>query len=141
MTYASQQDLIIRFGEEEITQLSDRNRDGAIDVDVLTTALNDADHEIDSYLAGNYILPLPEVPPLLVRLAADIARYRLFDDVVPDEVRNRYTDAVRLLRGLADGSVSLGISTASAPGATGEVIAVVPSNPSNWSRSPNGGIR
>jgi phage gp36-like protein len=50
-------------------------------------------------------------PVVLVRLAADMARYRLYDDGVPDTVRQRYEDAVSLLKRMASGEVQVAGST------------------------------
>lgn len=140
MTYASQQDLINRFGERELIELTDRSASGLIDDSVVAVALSDADHEVDSYLYLRYDLPLSPVPPLLVRLGADIARYRLYDDAVSDEVRNRYEDAVALLKRLADGTVSLGVEQPAADNGE-QVVSVMSESSSVWRRGPGGGIR
>lgn len=111
MTYAVQADLVDRFGTEELAQRTDRSNGTVIDTVVLGRALADADAEADSYLATRYALPLKTTPVVLVRLCSDIARYRLYDDGVPDTVRNRYQDAVALLKRLASGEVQLAGST------------------------------
>ena len=107
MTYATQQDLIDRFGEAELAMRTDRVDGLTIDTAVLGRALADADAEINAYLAVRYSLPLATTPVDLPRLAADIARYRLYDDGIPDAVRQRYEDAVSLLKRLASGDVKL----------------------------------
>lgn len=140
MTYATQQDLIDRFGEEEIINRTDRSGTGSIDATVVDLALADADDEINGYLGQQYELPLASVPSLLNRLAADIARYRLYDDAASDEVRNRYKDAVSLLTSIARGNVSLGMPS-TGPADTGEAVTVTPAAGSVWGRSGNGGLR
>lgn len=112
MTYATQQDLIDRFGSQELIELTDRASTGAIDATVITRALNDADAEINGYLAGRYSLPLATTPPALSRMACDIARYRLYEDRATEAVTQRYKDAVRFLDGIAKGLVSLGLNAA-----------------------------
>ncbi len=107
MTYATQADLTDRFGAVELAQLTDRASGQVIDTAVLDRALADADAEINSYLASRYALPLASTPTVLVRLAADMARYRLHDDRVTEAVRARYQDAVSLLKRLASGEVRL----------------------------------
>lgn len=123
MTYATQSDLTDRFGAVELAQLTDRTNGAVVDVAVLGRALADADAEIDSYLATRYTLPLASTPPMLVRLAADIARYRLFDDRTTEAVRQRYQDAVSLLKRLASGEVRLD-GAATPPPAAGNAVAV-----------------
>lgn len=120
MPYATQQDLIDRFGEDELIQLTDRDGDGAIDADVMDTALTDADAEIDGYLATKYQLPLATVPGVITQLACDVARYRLYDEHATEQVRNRYKDAVAFLTRLSRGEVSLGLATPPAS-SSGEV--------------------
>ena len=117
MTYATQQDLIDRFGPEELSQLTDRGSGTVIDASVVNRALADADAEIDGYLATRYALPLSSVPGILQLVACNIARYRMLGESTTDEARNRYADAVRWLKGLATGTVQL-------PGAAGLTPAV-----------------
>ena len=112
MTYATQTDLVDRFGETELAQRTNRVDGLTINTVVLARALADADAEIDSYLAIRYALPLGSTPVVLVRMAADLARYRLYDDGVPDTVRQRYEDAVALLKRMASGEVKVAGSAA-----------------------------
>lgn len=109
MTYATQQDMIERFGSQEIVQLTDRANTGSIDATVLAQALADADAEIDGYLASRYVLPLNSVPPVLVRLACDIARYNLYDEHATDQVKERYQNARDFLTQIGTGKISLGV--------------------------------
>ncbi|TCS70678.1 phage gp36-like protein [Sulfuritortus calidifontis] len=109
MAYATAAELATRYGEDELIQLTDRAGSGVMDTAVVQRALDDAEAEIDGYLASRYLLPLPTVPALLARIACDIARYRLWEDRASDEVRARYEDARRLLENLSSGRVSLGL--------------------------------
>jgi phage gp36-like protein len=111
MPYATKQDLIDRFGEPELIELTDRDDSGAIDDTVLDQALADAQEEIDTYVGARYRLPLESTPQILVRWCADIARYHLYDDAAPEQVQKRY-DAVRgSMKMLAEGKTSLGLDT------------------------------
>ena len=114
MPYATKQDMIDRFGEEELIQLTDRSNAGVIDDQVLNRAIADADAEIDGYLGGRYALPLAIVPVSLGRIAADVTRYYLYEDAATDHVRQRYEDAVRFMRAVGEGKVSLGIDASGA---------------------------
>ncbi|GIX31373.1 MAG: hypothetical protein KatS3mg124_1845 [Porticoccaceae bacterium] len=104
MPYATLEDLHARFGAQEIDAMAARSADPA---QALDQALADADAEIDGYLAARYRLPLPVVPAALVRIACDIARYRLWSERASEEVRRRYEDARRFLEALARGDVRL----------------------------------
>lgn len=137
MAYATLADLIDRYGEAELTQLTDRLGLAAPDAAMAGRALDDASAEIDGYLAVRYALPLATVPSVLLRVCADIARYRLWDDRASEEVRRRYEDARRLLERLASGDVSLGLPAAtSAPLALAEAR---PGNPRLFTRSETDG--
>jgi len=107
MTYATQADMVDRFGEAEVAQRTNRTDGLTIDTAVLERALTDADAEINSYLAAHYSLPLPSTPAVLVRLACDIARHSLYDVAVTETIRTRYEDVVSLLRRFASGDVRL----------------------------------
>jgi phage gp36-like protein len=109
MSYTTLQELVDRYGEERLVQLTDRSMAEVIDQAVLLRAIADADAEIDGYLAARYRLPLASVPPVLTRIAPDIVFYRLHSDEAPEEVRTRYEDARRLLEGISRGSVGLGV--------------------------------
>lgn len=112
MIYASPLDLVERFGEPEVRQLTDRAEPPAGDMDeaVAASALADASAEIDAYVGAAYGLPLPSVPDVLRRICCDIARYLLWEDQATEEIRRRYEDAIRLLERISKGVATLGFS-------------------------------
>lgn len=110
MAYATLSDLIARFGEAELIQLTDRQGDGIVDQAVIDQALADAGAVIDGYLAGRYSLPLVSVPPILVGYACDLARARLYTDAAPEIVLKRESDALKFLALAAQGKINLGSS-------------------------------
>ena len=109
--YATQQDMIDRYGSDELIQLTDRSNGGAIDATVLDAVLTDASAEMDGYLGARYSLPLTTTPPALVPICCQIARYFLYDDAAPDMVKARYQDSVTFLQNLSKGIVQLGIDS------------------------------
>ncbi|MCX8016619.1 MAG: DUF1320 domain-containing protein [Rhodocyclaceae bacterium] len=109
MSYATPAMLAVRVGAERLIEITDRMGAGAVDAAVAGKALMDAAAEIDGYLAVRYTLPLATVPPMLARLACAIARYRLWEDLASERVRQEYEDARRVLEQLARGQVSLGL--------------------------------
>lgn len=117
MAYAAVADMVARFGDLEVIQITDRNQDGMIDEDVAQVALEDATAEINAYL-GRFKRPFDDVPPILTRLCCDIARYRLTAAngvLITEEIRNRYKiDVLDLLRAIAKGEVQLGVDDAGA---------------------------
>lgn len=115
--FATKDDMVRRFGQREVIQLTDREFTGAIDDQVLQSALDAADAEVCGYLASRYQLPLVATPRLLVDYACDIARYRLTGTEVQStpDIETRYNHAVRYLGKVAVGDIGLGIDTQGAP--------------------------
>ena len=120
MPYVARQDLIDRFGEQEILQLTDKVDPpaGAIDDTVLGRAIADADGVIDAHLVGRYALPLASVPKILVRYACDLTRYFLWEDSASEPVMRAYKAAMAFLEAIAKGTASLGLDAANQPVAT-----------------------
>lgn len=109
--YASEADLVERFGAEEITDVSG-DGSGELDSVRVARALTDADAEIDASLAGRYALPLAAVPPLLKRLACDLARETLYLGAVPEHVADRAKAARAILASIAAGRMRFEIPEA-----------------------------
>lgn len=100
MAYLTQEQFSQRFGATELVDLLS-NGAGFEDVE------QDAASLINGYLTARYSLPLSSVPTLVAGWAADIARFKLWDDHAPEEVRKRYEDALAQLKLLAQGVISL----------------------------------
>lgn len=131
MPYATQQDLVDRFGEEELIQLTDRTNIpvSAIDPVVVERAIEDASALIDGYLQKVLALPLAVVPPVLVKSAADIARYYLHGKSADKEsaVTRAYNEAVSFMRDVSKGVVQLSAGGETpAPAGGGSVKASAP---------------
>lgn len=112
MTYATQADMALAFGDDELIELTDRARPpvGAIDVAVLARALAAADALANNYLAVRYQVPLGTVPAVLVEACCDIARYELTRGPglrATDEIKDRYNQRVTWLRDVSKGTATL----------------------------------
>lgn len=121
MPYIDGTGLRQRFGEQEIDDLigADNDADPVVtgDVEKLGRACEDATTLIDGYMASRYSLPLASVPDIVVNWAADIARFRLWDDHAPEEVRRRYEDTLEQLQQLSKGIIALPPGSDGAPAA------------------------
>ena len=112
MAYATAQDMIDRFEETVLKQVTDPEAQ-EIQGPALTRSLEDASDEIDGYLQSRYTLPLDPAPRILRILSSNIAMYRLLvlrplGDI--EDARKRYEDAIKFLTRVAAGEVSLGLS-------------------------------
>lgn len=134
MNYATQQDLVDRFGERELVELTDPDL-LAVQAPRVARALDDAQAFIDSFVGRVYALPLtgcvkpaPVVgdphatalvaPPQLTRIAVDVARYYLYKDVAPEqEVYLRYKAAEKELQAIASGHAVVSCPWGGKPGA------------------------
>lgn len=102
MNYATEAQLIARFGQGEVAQLKSMHSDGELAV---YNALADATNQINSYLSVRYHTPVNS--EYLTVIACNIARYRLwiFDPI--DEVETRYKEDIAYLKDVANGKANL----------------------------------
>lgn len=124
MMYATVSDMVSRFGEQEIIELSnlDLSQDIEIDQAAVERALTDASAEIDGYLAARYRLPVTGEVRLLSQMCTDIARFRLQKGVSTEQARQRYEDAVDTLKRISAGTMNLPLQAP--PPAIGEPVVV-----------------
>ena len=140
MEYAAIPDLVARFGERELIELTDTDALAQVQAAKVDVALGDAHAYVDGYVGKAYRLPLAGcakpapvpgnvaavemvAPPVLTRLVCDVARYYLYDDLAPEhEVYLRFKAATKDLEAIAAGDVKLACPWGGAPGAalTGE---------------------
>jgi phage gp36-like protein len=130
MAYATVQDLIDRFSEQELVELTDLDNLPPTTVDEarVTQAIDDAANVIDGYIGQVYRLPLrgcadpdnPGVytpPPQLTRLCCDLARFYLHKDRAPDrEVSSRAKASRDELDLIARGKTQLACPLGGEPG-------------------------
>lgn len=111
MAYCTRDNLVQRFGATEIDDLLDRDNNSSDDTDTLAQTIADADALIDGYVSSQYAAPLSPVPQIIRYLSCDITRFMLWDDSAPDEVRQRYNDAIARLKDISKGIMTLPDST------------------------------
>ena len=122
LRYATVADMLARFSEAELIQLSDPSG-GAVNATRIDTKLDDAQATIDGWIGQVYRLPLlgcakplttpggvPDrvTPPQLLRIACDLARFWLREFVDEDsDVYRRYQAAMQELKAIAEGRAQL----------------------------------
>lgn len=142
------QDLIDRFGETELCELSDRQNFSVINETVIDRAIADATADVESYLnatglfernnEGDLIYTFSEnVPKSLIIRICDIARYYLHDDVVTEIVEKRYNQSIDWLKMVAKNPAMLtGETNLNANHGVNSGIAVMPNpTPDMWKMS------
>lgn len=132
MTYATVSDLVTRFGNMALAQLTGQGEVPADEPEeaVLTAVLVDATETIDGYAAGRYKTPLCPVPAPVRRWCADIAVYYLYVATgnVPDDVRKAFEDAMAGLKDMSKGVITFqceGAVSESAP-SSGDIMVSMP---------------
>lgn len=110
MPYCTQTDILEQISLNELVALTDDAGGGTVDASVVTRAIADADAEIDSYAASRYTVPFSPPPAIIRKTSVEIAVYNLFARRrgAPDHRKQRYDNAVKFLRSIANGEVSLG---------------------------------
>ncbi|MXV35837.1 MULTISPECIES: DUF1320 domain-containing protein [unclassified Saccharibacter] len=126
MAYATLDDLIERFGRGEIASTNpDRNVPrGTLDGERVTRILTDVSSTMDSYLQRRYVVPVSPIPPVLVRVCCQLARFDLAlgtANVPSEQIRSGQQAAMAWLRDIGAGKATL------------DAVAVV-DNSESWSR-------
>ncbi len=135
MPYVTRADLTARYTEALLRELTDRTSpyaDAIVDA-VLDQAIASADGVIDGYLSGRYSLPLAVVPSLLTDIAARLVLAALHIVTVPEKIMRDQQDAMRCLRDIASGAVTLDVGGAPVPAAA-PVGIVVTASPALYGR-------
>ena len=112
MSYCTKADLEEQISAVELIELADDEGTGAADDSVVARAIADADAEIDSYCGGRYSVPFSPVPVMIRKLSVDLAIYNLYSRrsvlAISEERQKRYDNALRFLRDVSRGLISLG---------------------------------
>ncbi len=101
--YANRDDLVLRYGELEVSQL-ERTLTASESVN---SYIEDASDIADGYIGVIYDVPLIHPPKNLKIYICDIARFLLWRAKASDQVRQRYEDAISFLKRVADGKATL----------------------------------
>lgn len=114
MPYVTTQQLVDRFGVDELIQITNHTDPSATTVNEtrVANAVADIDALVNASLAARYALPLTTVPLVLLNIAADLVRARLYGDRIPNHIGEREKAALKLLDKIAGGTLALGLDAA-----------------------------
>ena len=109
MPYATQQDMLTRYGLPRLVQLTDINSPqvGELVPTVLASRLDDASAEIDGYLAGRMATPLVTVPAVIKLLCCRLAYYLLLGASASEIDQADVKAARAYLASVAKGEIAL----------------------------------
>ncbi len=120
MAYATQADLLQVMTLEQLIQLTDDQKTGKVNPVVVADALEKASGKVEAYSRARYKTPL-QPADTIVEITRDIAVYALFGrrpGKMRDEVRQRYEDAIGLLKDISTGKASFDQPVADLPQST-----------------------
>ena len=119
MAILTQAELEARLGVDDLARLANRDATAGEEATAITTALSDAEAEVLGYVRLVATLPLVDVPDILKRLTAVIARYNLWRRDTPADhpAYISYKDSVKELQAIASGQIALPIVSGSNTGA------------------------
>ena len=117
MVYTSRTLLEQAFSASAILRLVDDEKAGTIGATALariTAAITQAEHEVNAYCRKHYLVPFTTTPPIVEKLATDLAGFYLFrrrmaEVGVPDEIKDLRADAIKQLEQIAKGLLELGV--------------------------------
>jgi phage gp36-like protein len=117
-SYAMPSDMVASYPARDLVQLTNEDPTvTTVNASFLQTFLDQAARMIDSFIESRFSLPLKTVPEPLRIMCLDMAMYRMqslrpLHDI--EDARKRYDDALKMLRAIADGKLTLGLDAAGA---------------------------
>lgn len=125
MAYATSDDLVARFGMDELLAIADRDRDDEPDSDVVDGALVKASDVIDSYIGTRYALPLTTTSTVLKGICEDLARHGLYTVEPPKIVVDNRDAAIAMLKDISRGTAALGVPAPASADAASSGITIL----------------
>lgn len=105
--FATREDMVAKFGENEIAGLEDPDNTGTPSSTFTQGALTDATEYLMSMLAVRYSFPLPNVPSPLRNFTCDYARWLLYSTKPTDEVTYRAEKATEWAKRVSEAKAEL----------------------------------
>lgn len=128
MHYCTRADIGKAIPELTLTQLSNDDPTAELpDESVIEDGVRQAEELVDGYLRGRYDLPLDPVPSVLRDAVVYLTRHWLYqrrpEGAIPEAVKDSRRDTLKLLEGIRDGVVTLGMPTGQAAPEPGKIRA------------------
>ena len=120
MAYLTPADFLARLPPDDAASLS------TLDPSAIAGFVSDACALADSYIGVSHDLPLTVTPAALPAIVYDVARFLAFGNHPSEAVKERHSQAITWLTGVADQTISLGISLASGAPDTEASFTVAP---------------
>ena len=106
--YVTPAELVTKYSYDDVLLLTDTHKIGRIDVDRVGQVLLAATATADSYAAKRYVTPLSPVPEVIKAAVLKMAFFELHTAHVPEAVEKANAAALKTLRDLSQGIITLG---------------------------------
>ena len=148
MPYATAQDIVDLYGADFLLLIARRGDENDLSGPLTSAAIDDAlaqaSSQADSYIGARYPVPVRPVPMVLQRAVIDMACHQLAAtaDVMTEQIRQRYEDALAWLKDVAAGRAALGTDEAgaaagdAAAGGNPDEALIASRPPVDWRRWP-----
>lgn len=111
MAYCDMTDVEKRLPAEWVNILTNDAGGNTLGEEAFLQATEDSDSLINSYLRSRYAVPFSIAPKIVTRIAVDLTIYyvyqRKFEQELPDAIRARYTDSIKLLEAIQSGRINI----------------------------------
>lgn len=111
MAYSTNDDLYERMDEQLVVQLTDDANTGVVNESVLADKRDTCHELVNSYLRGQYTVPMDPAPKLLADVEADLLVDKLYSRrpnmQKPESVKDDYNAAMDTLKAIAKGTIQL----------------------------------
>lgn len=111
MAYSTNDDLYERMDEQLVVQLTDDANTGVVNQTVLEDKRSTCHELVNSYLRGQYTVPMDPAPKLLADVEADLLVDKLYSRRAnmekPESVKDQHEQAMKTLQKIATGIIKL----------------------------------
>jgi phage gp36-like protein len=150
VAYITTNELEARLGTTLYARLTDRVNGTTADAAVATALVDEAEAEVDSFLAARYATPVdlarsPGAAEVLAARTLDVAEYRAwigspFVSDVPRRIAMLYAEALRWLRDVARGQIDLPTTAPPASPVSRDDVARVTASPRRFTHDELEGL-
>jgi len=120
MPYCTETDLLTMITSDTLIQLTDDENTGEVVSEIIDSAIEAADSEIDLYLQAIYSAPLSTVPAIIKFISVNFTIYNLYgrrsDMSIPETRKSKYDSGIDILKKIQDGSIAIQGATATTEG-------------------------
>ena len=111
MAYCEKSDILGQISEDQLINLTDDKKTGAVDETIIAQAIAEADAEIDGWVGKRYSVPLFPVPAMAKKISTDFAVCNIYKRRrgLPEDRKLIYDNDIAFLKAVSKGDATLGV--------------------------------